>query len=186
MSFYSRNSRCFTPKTFRKKYLLNMLLHMLIEKLPENIAFLDICTLNLYLFIVNLLKNFYLLFLAVLEIHWLSIMDVATARIYLRLVHICVKFFENFPVPLLSFHHKGRKVSEYICWTKSYSHVSSRGQRKSHLGSGFLNSKLQLESLGQTEGNSPVVELLRAISKSRKKKESSWSSTFTPSTKTRN
>ena len=91
-----------------------MLLHMLIEKLPENIAFLDICTLNLYLFIVNLLKNFYLLFLAVLEIHWLSIMDVATARIYLRLVHICVKFLQNFPVPLLSFHYKWRQVSEYL------------------------------------------------------------------------
>ena len=41
-------------------------------------------------------------------------MDVATARIYLRLVHICVRFLENFLVPLLSFHHKGRQVSEYL------------------------------------------------------------------------
>ena len=41
-------------------------------------------------------------------------MDVATARIYLRLVHICVKFLDNFPVPLLSFHYKWRQVSEYL------------------------------------------------------------------------
>ena len=38
-----------------------MLLHMLIEKLAENIAFLDICTLNLYLsimlFVIKI--NFY-------------------------------------------------------------------------------------------------------------------------------
>ena len=42
-------------------------------------------------------------------------MDVATARmIYLRQEHICVKLLENFPVPLLSFHHKGRQVTEYL------------------------------------------------------------------------
>lgn len=138
------------------------------------------CTLKVYLiilfvieinFTVNLFQNFYFLFLKVL----------ATARIYLRLEHICVKFLENFPVALLSFHHKWRQVFEYL-----YSHVSSRGQRKSHLRSGFPNSKLQLESLGQTQANSSVVELLRAISKCRKRKESSWSFAFTPSTKTRN
>ena len=64
---------------------------------------------------VNLFKKFLFPFLSVLEIYLSYIMDVATARmIYLRQEHICVKLLENFPVPLLSFHHKGRQVTEYL------------------------------------------------------------------------
>ena len=61
MSFYSRYSRCFTLKTFRKKWLLNMVCPMLIEKIPEKyfglfcLHFVILCSLKLYLiFLYNM------------------------------------------------------------------------------------------------------------------------------------
>ena len=48
MSFYSRNSRCFTLKTFRKKLFIEHAF-VLIAKIPEINYILDICILKLYL-----------------------------------------------------------------------------------------------------------------------------------------
>ena len=59
MSFYSRNSMCFTLKNFRKKLSIEYAF-MLIENIPEINYILDICILNLYVIMLFGTKtNFY-------------------------------------------------------------------------------------------------------------------------------